>query len=136
MITIVTRWETSQMPAEIEWQMWRQLRGAFAVKRLVFVPVIEEMQGHGVDQYETMEEALASCTGERVFLEPDGEEYLSSHLDEMHGFDVIFILGNTSLGNTALIQPGDHSYKIRTPQRTHLYGISAAAIALAYWVGQ
>jgi hypothetical protein len=134
MITIVTRWETSQMPAKIEWQMWRQLRGAFRVNRLIFVPMLEEMRDFHADQYETMEEALASCLGARYFLEPKGEFGLSVLLPQRDAS--VLVLGNTDEDNLQFATSNDYTVKINTPQRTHLYGVSAAAIALAYWVGQ
>lgn len=134
MITVCTRWESSQMPATVEWQMWRQIRGAFKVQRMVFVPVLKEMKNFHVEQYETMEEALASCPGPKTFLEPKGEFGLSVLLPERD--DLILVLGNTDMGNAHLVGAEDESVKISTPQRTHLYGVSAAAIALAYRVEQ
>ncbi len=136
MITICSRWETSQMPADIEWQLWRQLRGAFRVKRLVFVPVLEEAKGFPIAQYETMEKALASCGGQRFFLEPNGIHPVSLLAMTNKAEDLTLVLGNTACGNTAQLEPGDVTLVINTPQRTQLYGINAAAIALAYWVGQ
>lgn len=135
MITICSRWETSQMPVKVEWQMWRQLRGAFRIQRMVFVPVLEEMKDFHVEQYETMEEALvASREGSRIFLEPKGKKTLGD-MRGLTGQPVVFILGNTAQDNVHLAHDCE-TYRISTPQRTHLYGISAAAIALAYWVGQ
>jgi hypothetical protein len=134
MLTICTRWETSQMPAELEWCMWRQLRNAFKVKRLVFAPVIEEAKRLNAEQYNTMEEALAACAGPKVFLEPTGDKALS---DVEWGADnLTLVLGNTEHSNKHLVTPDDLSVNIKTPQRTVLYGINAAAIALAYKVGQ
>ena len=134
MITICARWETAQMPANIEWQLWRQIRGAFRVQRIVFVPVLEEMKEYYVDQCETMEEALASCEGHRYFLEPKGESGLSVLLPQRE--DIVLVLGDTNQNNLSHVTSDDHTVRIKTPQRTHLYGVSAAAIALAYWVGQ
>lgn len=142
MITICTRWELSQMPAELEWRMWRQLRGAFEINRFAIAPIVPEMQQTSrLDQYATMEEALASCPGKKVFLEPNGGLQITD-LKHWHkwktadGHDLILVLGNTARGNLDLVEEGDYAVRIKTPKPTHLYGISAAAIALAYWVGQ
>lgn len=124
------------MPSPIEWQMWRQLRGAFKIRRMVFVPVLEEMKNFHVEQYETMEEALTNCPGPKTFLEPKGDKVLSDMGNTIDDHDLILVLGDTAQDNLSHVTSEDHAVRISTPQRTHLYGISAAAIALAYWVGQ
>lgn len=124
------------MPPEVEWQMWRQLRGAFEIKRLVFVPVIESMQGFPIDQYDTMEEALATCEGRRYFLEPQGDKMLCDMLLGDLEQPQVVVLGNTACDNRALVRPTDFVIRIATPKPVHLYGINAAAIALACWEGQ
>lgn len=108
--------------------MWRQLRGAFRIKRLVFTPVFPELPW--VEQYETMEEALASCQGQRVFLEPEGQKPVS----EIPAGDIVLILGNTPMSNVAHAEP-EETYKINS-EPGHLYGTNAAAIALAIRYGQ
>lgn len=45
MITVVSRWESMQMEPELEWKMWRQLKGAFGVERLIFTPRFPKMDG-------------------------------------------------------------------------------------------
>ena len=122
------------MPPEVEWQLWQQLRGAFRVHRFVAVPIVPEGIQLGCTQYATMEDALASCPGKKVFLEPTGDQLLFDM--PPCGHDLILVLGNTAMSNVELVGKEDYSVRIKTPQRTHLYGVSAAAIALAYWVGQ
>ena len=129
MITICSRWETSQMPPETEWQLWRQLR-FFGVDRFVFTPIAPELLNVNIDQYDTLEEALATCHGERVFLELKGEKTMS----ELPKGDVTFILGNTPQNNLSFAKP-DETYRIN-PKGLCLYGTNAAAIALAYYHGQ
>ena len=119
------------MPPQVEWQMWRQLRGAFRIKRLVLVPRVPEFDNYSFDQYDTMEEALASCEGERVFLEPNGAKTLS----ELPQGDIVLVCGNTAMNNMVHAEPNE-TYTIKSPQRTHLYGTNAAAIALAIRYGQ
>lgn len=135
MITICTRWETTQMSSELEWHMWRTIKGAFSVNRFVFIPKISSMQNYTFEQFDSMEEALESCTGKRIFLEPKGKyklSYLTSHKDD----DIVLVLGNCSKNNLDLIRPEDVSIRIESNKPSHLYGTNAAAIALAYRYGQ
>ena len=119
------------MPPETEWQLWRQLRGAFKVKRFVFVPRVPEMDNYSFDQFDSMEEALESCKGERVFLEPTGyQPVLAIPTD-----DIVLILGNSAMSNMEHAKLDEH-YKIFSDANTHLYGSNAAAIALALRYGQ
>ena len=136
-VTIVAYWETGQMSPLKEWNMWRQLKGAYHIDRFVFVPTKDYMANISViDQYDTMEEALASLPEEtnRVFLEPSG---YNGMYDLPHG-DIALILGNTSRDNMAHAQVNE-TYAIKTEggvAHNHLYGINAAAIALAFEYGQ
>jgi len=131
-ITIVARWETAQMPAEIEWQLWRQLKGAFFIKQFNMVPVIPDFdRGNQVRQYDTIEEALENAEGERAFLEPKGHRSMA-HLPLG---DIVLVLGDTNKNNLALAGD-DETYRIETPGRTVLYGTNAVAIALAIRSGQ
>jgi len=136
MITVIARYETAQMPWELEWRMWRQLKGAFTTQpcelRFIFVPSLFGPHG-GFEEADTIEEALAMAgEGERIFLEPIGERGLTDIPDSDHH---IFVLGNTQQGNFRYAEPSE-TYRIATPGKADLYGINAAAIALAYWYGQ
>lgn len=133
MITIVTRWEDAQMPAELEWRMWRQLKTFGNPIRFVFTPIAFEMKNIRIDQYNTMKEALETVNGNRVFLEPAGSLGMTNlpPRDE----DVVFIFGNTSKSNIKYAQENE-AYQIKTPQPGHLYPTNAASVALAYWCGQ
>lgn len=126
MLTICARWEDQQMHPKIEWRMWRQLKGAFNIYRFAMTP-IAGFERHRLDQYETFEEALDSCEGERVFLEPTGHK---SICDIPKG-NIVLILGNTTNSNMEYAQR-NQTYSIATPNRTDMYGMNAAAIALAY----
>ena len=133
MITVVARWEFSQMEAEVEWRMWRQLKG-FGIKRFIFTPIFEEFNNTTIEQYDTMEECLSHVpNGNRVFLESTGKNSMNDlpSRDE----DVVFILGSTTRSNVKFMK--DHeSFRIYEPQVTDMYPTSAAAVALAFWVGQ
>lgn len=130
MITVVARWDEKQIPCNIEWQLYRQLRGAFKVDRFVFVPINPTMMNHGgVHQFETMDEALENCTGKRVFLEPTGKKELC----DIPSGDIVLIIGNTDENNLKYSSESE-TYKIKTTGATELYGSNAAAIALSYRV--
>lgn len=135
-VTIIAYWEHEQMPSDLEWRMWRQLRGAFAVEpadmEFIFVPRLPKMDGYGFKQYDTIEEALTSHDmAHRVFLESTG--YNTVH--EIPQGDIALILGNTHNSNIHLSHVNE-TYAIATPGDTDLYGINAAAIALAARYGQ
>lgn len=114
------------MPPQIEWNMWRQIRGAFKVQRVIMTPV----NNMRVEQYPTIEAALQTCSGSRVFLEPKGQK----SLNEIPEGDIIIILGNTSMNNLSIAKP-DETYRIDTPTTTDMYGVNAAAIAMAVRYG-
>jgi hypothetical protein len=132
MITVCARWDSLQMTPELEWRLWSQLKGAFNIDRFVFTPVKSDMASNPIDQYDTIEEAIASCEGAKVFLEPTGSKGLS---DIPTGQDIVLICGNTSLNN--LKQAGeDETYKIATPGTSVLFSTTAVGVALAFQHGQ
>jgi hypothetical protein len=133
MITVIARWEDTQMPPEVEYQLWRQIKGAFEVDRIIFVPIAKGMENYHLEQYDTMEEALdAASTGRRVFLEPDGHYCIGGNIPQG---DIVLITGNTNNNNKGYAKK-EETYSITTPRRTHLYPTEAAAIALATRYGQ
>ncbi len=131
MITVCARWEEQQMPVKVEWHFWRQLSGAFLIKHFVMTPVLSEMDAYHISSFPTMEEALASCTGQRVFLEPTGEKSVA----EIPEGDIVLVCGNTANSNLTLSQASER-YRVNTPGRTVLFGHDAVAIALAIRYGQ
>jgi len=133
MITIIARWEQAQLPPVVEYQLWRQIKGAFKVNRIIFVPVIPGLDEYHLEQYATLEEALDATVGagERVFLEPSGYNPI---VDIPQG-DIVLITGNTNNNNLALANVNE-TYSIASPAPTHLYPSEAAAIALAIRHGQ
>lgn len=132
MVTLVTRWEDTQMEPMLEWRMWKQMRDAFRITRFIFTPVIPDMEKIAIEQYETMEEALAVAEGdgEFIFLEPLGTKTVDEIPKEGES-NIVLILGNTPQDNLGLADE-EQTYRIETHGRYgHLYGINAAAIALA-----
>lgn len=114
------------MPTEVEWQVWRQMKGPLGIDRIIYVPVMPGLDGFNVEQYETMEEALAVVDGELVFLEPIATKTTA----DIPAGDIVMVLGNTGMDNHKH-SAEDQRYKITTLSATgHLYGFNAAAIAL------
>ena len=115
------------MPPLVEWQLWRQLRGAFKIKRMIFTPVMPELEvgNYPIKQFATMEEALASADGERAFLEPKG----CKDIDQLPQGDIVLVFGNTGNDNMKYANVNE-TYSIASTERTHLYPTEAAAIAL------
>ena len=133
MITIVARWEHTQMPAEVEWRMWRQLK-AFGINRFLFTPVMSKLSNVNIEQYPTMKEALSHITeGNRVFLESTGRNSINDLPSRNE--DIVFILGSTTRNNVKFMLP-EESFRIAEPMVSDMYPTSAAAIALAFWHGQ
>ena len=133
MITICTRWETSQMPPELEWRMWNQLKGAFDIGEFYFSPIIDSMKKCDLSQFSTLEECIEKAKGLKIFLEHEGKKDLKKMSNIPLDQDVVFILSNTNLKNKHLITDLDMSLKINVKnERCELYGINDAAIALSY----
>lgn len=125
------------MPEMVEWQMWRQLKGAFAIDQLIFVPCVYKMDGYTFEQADTIPEALSMISERtrRIFLEPKGAYSIHELYPPKRSMDtdVTFILGNTESSNLNYARNKEETVRIDTPGKTDLYGINAAAIALAYW---
>jgi hypothetical protein len=130
MITICGRWDKFHMDAATEWRMWQQIRGAFAIDRFIMTP-ISLGSTSGLEQYATMTEALATCQGSRVFLEPTGTKTMA----DLPEGDITLILGSTDANNVKLAAVGE-MFKILSDKPADMYGMNAAAITLAIRYGQ
>ena len=128
-ITVIARWEDRQMKPEDEWQLWRQLKGAFKVDSFIFVPIL--IPRFGFNQYETMEEALEHAQGTVCYLEPKGKHSVSNLID-IEG-DITLVLGNTGKDNLSLANPITRTVLTRrvtptclapTQQPSHCTGIT------------
>jgi tRNA C32,U32 (ribose-2'-O)-methylase TrmJ len=130
MLTVIARWESDLELAACELRFWDQLKN-FGIDRLVFVGEIKPQVGY--DQYKTMEEALATAQGNRIFMEATGYNTLNDLPPRNE--DAVFIFGCTNRSNVAHMQV-DQSYRIAEPMVTDMYQTCAAAVALAFWYGQ
>ena len=130
-VKIITYWESSQMPKDVEWRMWRQLVGSYNVEKVYAVPHMPGWDcGRLFEEVDTIEEALAKVDPATLcFLEPTGEKSVT----ELPDGDITLVLGNTEHSNVEHAKP-EQMYHIPTPagpDKSHLYGTNAAAIALA-----
>lgn len=125
MLTVCFAWDDVQMDPSIEWRVWRQLRGAFGINRMVACPVKPEMSNVSVEQYASMAEAVASCDGTVVLLRPGGDKHL---LDIPISGDVTIVVGSTLEDLSGV--SGDMAVNIECANPVDLYGFNAAAIAL------
>lgn len=122
------------MDTMLEWRIWRQLRGAFRISQFNMCPVVcDAPRTNRVRQFDNMVDALAASSGERVFLEATGFKTVAEIPREP--VDIVLVLGNTNNNNLAYAQPWE-LYRINQTGRGTMYGMDAAAIALAYRVGQ
>lgn len=119
------------MDASLEWSMWRQLGGAFNVDKFVFTPEIPSVTSSKVIQAASMKEALNFATGELVFLEPWAEKDLAE-LPQLNNYTLV--LSDTSQSNAKFCTP-ENSYRICTPNKTDMFGVNAASIALSHLCG-
>lgn len=127
MVTFIGTWESGWLEPKVEAFMFRQLRSAFQFERLVMVP--ENLEGHktSVHQYATMEAALSSSPGRRVFLEPKGKHrWKDVPLDE----DLVFVMGCAGTSNMKLVRDDDIVLRIDTPSMSDMFAVNAAAIIL------
>jgi len=104
--------------------MWKQLCNAFDVDRLVMIPRLLPART-SVDQYDTLNEALQSCDGSIVALEPSGGAMLS---DFEHPQKAVYVFGNAQTSNKHL---DCEQVRINTPTMTDIFAVNAAAIVLA-----
>ena len=100
---------------------------AFNVDRLVMVPHLLPKRTN-MDQFGTMQEAINSTVGKRLFFEPTGSSPLSVINDYK---DVVFIFGNANTHNLKHVGSDDLTIRIDTPSKSVLFATEAGAIALA-----
>lgn len=139
-ITIVSKWDTGQLPNEYEWNLWRQIKGAFAAQpadiQFCFCPVSEDpaLTGVSFQQYNTMEECLSNVSGKKVFFESGGSDTISSIPTDQ---DVVLIFGNTPSDNLSYIGDDDlHITLAHNNTGSYMYSANAAAVVLACMHGQ
>lgn len=124
---LIIPWDTSQLEPLTEWNLWRQLRGAYGINDIVMLPRLDETARLAYTHVDTMEEALSLAIGERIFLDASGLNDISQIPRDG---DATIIVGNTNLPLSQYAHSED-CYRIPSPGRSDLYGVNAAAIALS-----
>jgi hypothetical protein len=133
LITVVALWEHTWLAPDVESFIYRQVCEAYGVDRIIFAPERDDLTRLRVEQFATVEAALATTTGQRVFLEPEGSKTLS---DIPEG-DIVLITGNTGNSNAHLANEGEcYRFKMLNEDHKGIFGVSAVAIALAHRFGQ
>lgn len=136
MVTIITRRETGWFDSEggqnTEKNIWEQICLAYEVDRLIMIPKFEETT---LEQYDTIEEALDSVKGTKVFVEKKNrmEEIEREPVfleDFKHPDEAVYIFGNGAIDNSRWIKDKDLILSIDTPKEAHMFGISIAPIIL------
>ncbi len=111
---------------EIGWEenfehlVWRQLKGAWQVEL--------KLVGH---HYETMEQALDSHTGHKIFFIPPGRiESIDFNDFQPPEGDIAYIFGRPGDNLVKYIRENDMVVSIHTPGQTDMMAISVVGIIL------
>ena len=119
MITLIGMLEVG-WEEDFEHLVWRQLKGAWKVNL--------KLIGH---HYETMEEALESHDGPKVFLIPPGRTESIDFKDYIPpNGDIAYIFGRPGDTLVKYIQEDDVVISIHTPGKTDMMAISVVGIIL------
>jgi hypothetical protein len=136
MVTLLARRETGYFDFEngyvTEKNIWDQICLAYKVDKMIYVPKVDDTL---IDQYNTIEEALAAVDGIKVFVEKKNriEEVGRTpvFLEKFqHPTDAVYIFGDTPTDNSDWITKNDLVLSIDTPHDAHMFGISVAPIIL------
>ncbi len=127
MLTVAAYWDRTQMDPELEWRIWRQLKGAYGIGRFAFVPAVSHVAGITADFYPDMPAALATCVGHKVFLRLGGTDTINAvPADD----DYTIIVGSTVDDLAGLPEVGDSDVELDAINPVDLYGTCAASILL------
>jgi len=129
MIELLVLWEDGWLPPDTEAFMWRQLRHAYDVDRIIAVPQ-SLSPTLSVDQYDSMEAALAAVESTRVYLQPSATVEGINLLDYTHPEQACYIFGRSAENNLRFMREEDHVVTIYTPNPVDIFAVNAAAIVL------
>lgn len=127
MLTLAAYWDRTQVDPELEWRLWRQLRGAYNIGRFVLVPEVSHVAGISADFYPDMATALATCVGHKVFLRLGGTDTINSVPTDT---DYTIVVGSTVENLSGLPQAGDSDIELDAINPSDLYGVNAASILI------
>ena len=130
-IYIAALWDRIQLDPAIEFRQYRQLAGAFGLAGLYMAPRVTWLNQSGANNYDTLQEALEALPdpATRVFLCPSGE----CALEEVPAGSepLVLVIGDTKTSPAELAGPNDIIVSLSAPHPVELYGVNAAAVALA-----
>lgn len=130
-IYIAALWDRVQIDPAIEFRQYRQLLGAYGVAGLLMAPRVTWLEGSGANNYDTLQAALEAAPdpATRVFLCPSGDCALE---DVPPGSEpLVIVIGDTTTSPAELAGPNDIIVSLPAPNPVELYGVNAAAVALA-----
>lgn len=121
MVTLIIHWESGWLDSKTENFIWKQLRHAYNVDRLMFVgePDTDRV---GVEWFKTVQEAISLSKGKLFILNP-----AAANTGFTAAEDSVFLFGNAVISNSNII--GEH-VRIDTPSTTDMFAFNAAAIVL------
>lgn len=128
-ISIVIPWDYTQLEAPTEWNIWRQLRGAYGLNGFHVSPPMSMMNNvNVVTQYDTVAESLAGAgAGQKVFLRLGGTDSINTI---PASDDYVLIAGSTGENLAGLPEAGDWDIELDAVNATDLYGHSAMSILI------
>ena len=136
-VTVVARWDPGWFGFEYglltEYSVWEQVLISYGVDRRIFVPKL--MVSSTLEQYNTLDEALANVSGQKVFLEKAeraveiGREpvFLKNF---QHPKDAVYIFGNTPTDNSSWVEEDDVLLSIDIPYDGDMFGFTVVGIVL------
>jgi hypothetical protein len=132
MVTVVGMWEPGYSLEQMFFEdtVWKQTLSAFAVDRFLMVTSDTIIPNRSKpEQFPTMEDALASTEGERVFLTfaPDNALDMKSFA---HPDNAVYVFGRPGDDLIQYIRPEDHRVHIDTPNNVDMLACSCVAAVL------
>jgi len=133
MITVIGMWEPGYSAEQtfFEDTVWKQVINAYNVDRFVMVAEQDTRIANlsVPEQFNTMEEALASSTGNRVFL-TFSEIGATSLRDFIHPENAIYIFGRPGDNLQRYITDNDYRVHIVTPSNIDMLACSCISAVL------
>lgn len=129
MIELLYLWERGWLDSATEGFIWKQLGAAFDVDRIMAAPLVTGGPGK-VEQFESVDQALATTTSRRVWLMPPGTHEGEDLATYRHPEDAVYIFGNASDDNLRHSSIADDLVSVYTARQVDVFGFNAAAIAL------
>lgn len=130
MLTVIGTWEPGLHTDDVfvEWRMWKNVCRAYAVDRWIMVGIKDQAPGGVCECIETMQDALDSAQGQRIFLIPHERDPIEDI--DLFGDDFVFIFGNASENLKRFVTEDDTVAFIDTPKPFDMFAPVACGIVL------